>query len=74
MGKLPEQTLANLQTLSGMRQQLEATSNSLRGEQDRLALIERNIQAVRQGDVCDRAPGRGAGGDIAAVASLHAAA
>jgi polysaccharide chain length determinant protein (PEP-CTERM system associated) len=49
MGKLPEQTLANLQTLTGMRQQLEATSNSLRGEQDRLALIERNIQAVRQG-------------------------
>jgi polysaccharide chain length determinant protein (PEP-CTERM system associated) len=49
MGKLPEQTLANLQTLAGMRQQLEATSNSLRGEQDRLSLIERNIQAVRQG-------------------------
>jgi polysaccharide chain length determinant protein (PEP-CTERM system associated) len=49
MGKLPEQTLANLQTLAGMRQQLEATSNSLRGEQDRLALVERNIQAVRQG-------------------------
>jgi polysaccharide biosynthesis transport protein len=49
MGRLPEQTLANLETLSGMRQQLETTSNSLRGEQDRLALIERNIQAVRQG-------------------------
>ena len=49
MGKLPEQTAANLQTLSGLRQQIEATSNSLRGEQDRLALLERNIQAVRQG-------------------------
>jgi protein tyrosine kinase modulator len=49
MGNLPEQTLANLQTVAGMRQQLEATSNSLRGEQDRLSLVERNIQAVRQG-------------------------
>jgi polysaccharide chain length determinant protein (PEP-CTERM system associated) len=49
MGKLPEQTGANLQTLSGVRQQLEATSNSLRSEQDRLALIERQLQAVKQG-------------------------
>jgi succinoglycan biosynthesis transport protein ExoP len=49
MGRLPEQTAANLQTLGGLRQQLEATSNTLRSEQDRLALLERNIQAVRQG-------------------------
>jgi polysaccharide chain length determinant protein (PEP-CTERM system associated) len=49
MGQLPEQTGANLQTLAGVRQQLEATSNSLRAEQDRLALIERQMQAVRQG-------------------------
>jgi polysaccharide chain length determinant protein (PEP-CTERM system associated) len=49
IGKLPEQTLANLQTLSGLRQQLEATSNSLRSEQDRLGLIERQIQSMRQG-------------------------
>jgi polysaccharide chain length determinant protein (PEP-CTERM system associated) len=49
MGKLPEQTGANLQTLAGVRQQLEATSNSLRAEQDRLALIERQMQAVKQG-------------------------
>jgi polysaccharide chain length determinant protein (PEP-CTERM system associated) len=49
MGRLPEQTLANLQTLSGLRQQLESTSNTLRGEQDRLALVERQIQGLRQG-------------------------
>jgi polysaccharide biosynthesis transport protein len=49
MGKLPEQTLANLQTVSGMRQQLESTSNSLRSEQDALALIERQMQQMRQG-------------------------
>jgi polysaccharide chain length determinant protein (PEP-CTERM system associated) len=49
MGNLPEQTAANLGTLSGLRQQLEATSNSLRGEQDRLSLLERQIQSVREG-------------------------
>ena len=49
MGKLPEQSAANLGTLAGLRQQLEATSNSLRGEQDRLSLIERQVQSVREG-------------------------
>jgi succinoglycan biosynthesis transport protein ExoP len=68
MGKLPEQTGANLQTLSGLRQQVEATSNSLRGEQDRLALIERNIQAVRQGAY---ATGGGAPTGSARVATLQ---
>lgn len=49
MGRLPEQTLANLQTVSGMRQQLESTSNSLRSEQDRLSLLDRQIQQMKQG-------------------------
>lgn len=49
MGKLPEQTLANLQTLAGVRQQLESTSNTLRSEQDRLTYIERQIQSMKQG-------------------------
>jgi polysaccharide chain length determinant protein (PEP-CTERM system associated) len=49
MGKLPEQTPANLQTLAGVRQQLETTSNMLRSEQDRLSLLEREIQSIRQG-------------------------
>lgn len=49
MGQLPEQTQANLATLSGMRQQLESNSTALRGEQDRLSMIERQIEGLRQG-------------------------
>ena len=51
MGKLPEQAAANLQTVSGMRSQLDSTSTSLRAEQDRLSLIDREIQAMKQGAV-----------------------
>ncbi len=49
MGRLPEQTDANLQSLNGMRQQLESTNIALRGEQDRLSMIERQIEAMQQG-------------------------
>lgn len=49
MGQLPEQTQANLQTLSGLRQQLEANAMALRGEQDRLSMIERQIDSIRRG-------------------------
>ena len=49
MGRLPEQTGANLQTLNGLRQQLESTNTALRGEQDRLSMIERQLEAMRQG-------------------------
>ncbi|MGE3511227.1 MAG: Wzz/FepE/Etk N-terminal domain-containing protein [Vicinamibacterales bacterium] len=49
MGRLPEQTQANLQTLSGLRQQLEANATALRGEQDRLTVTERQIEALTQG-------------------------
>src|SRR4051812_45355337 len=49
MGRLPEQTGANLQTLSGLRQQLETSSTSLRGEQDRLSMIERQLEGLKQG-------------------------
>lgn len=49
MGTLPEQTQANLATLSGMRQQLEANATSLRSEQDRLSMLERQIELMRQG-------------------------
>jgi polysaccharide chain length determinant protein (PEP-CTERM system associated) len=61
MGRLPEQTEANLQALGTVRQQLDATSNNLRYEQDRLSFIERQIQAMRQG--ASSAP---AGGSAAA--------
>jgi polysaccharide chain length determinant protein (PEP-CTERM system associated) len=49
MGNLPEQTVANLQTLGVVRSQLESTTNNLRSEQDRLSLIERNMQSVKEG-------------------------
>jgi protein tyrosine kinase modulator len=49
MGRLPEQTAANLQTLSGLRQQLEANATALRGEQDRLSMIERQLEGLKQG-------------------------
>jgi polysaccharide chain length determinant protein (PEP-CTERM system associated) len=49
MGQLPEQTPANLSTLSGLRQQLEANATALRGEEDRLSMVERQIESVRQG-------------------------
>ena len=49
VGQLPEQTQANLQTLSGLRQQLDASATSLRGEQDRLSMIERQIEGMKQG-------------------------
>jgi len=49
MGKLPEQTLANLQTLSGVRSQLESTSNNLRSELDRLTMLDRQLQQMKDG-------------------------
>ncbi len=49
MGRLPEQTSANLQTLNGLRQQLASTDTALKSEQDRLSLIERQIEGMRQG-------------------------
>lgn len=49
MGALPEQTSANVQMVTGMQQQLDTTSNAIRGEQDRLSTIERNIDAARAG-------------------------
>jgi polysaccharide chain length determinant protein (PEP-CTERM system associated) len=49
MGRLPEQRDANLQMVATLSQRLEASSNSLRGEQDRLTMVERQIEAMRQG-------------------------
>ena len=47
MGSLPEQTDANLSMASGLRQQLESTAIALRGEQDRLTMIERQLEAMK---------------------------
>ena len=49
MGRLPEQTQANLQMVGGLRQHQENTAMSLRSEQDRLAMLERQIEAMKQG-------------------------
>jgi polysaccharide chain length determinant protein (PEP-CTERM system associated) len=49
MGNLPQQTMANLEMVSGMRRQLDSTSNSLRSEQDRLNLLDRQIQLMKEG-------------------------
>lgn len=57
IGRLPEQTPANLQTLASLRQQLEMNGTNLRHQQDRLALIERQIEAMEQ----QAANGNGAG-------------
>ena len=48
MGSLPEQTVANLQTVAGLRQQLDSTHNSLLSERDRLALTDREIQSMKK--------------------------
>ena len=49
MGRLPEQTNSNLAMVSAMQRQLESASTSTRGEQDRLTMIERQIENMQQG-------------------------
>ena len=64
MGRLPEQTQANLAMVAGLRQQQETTAMSLRSEQDRLAMIERQIEMMRRG-AADAPIGRGSAGATA---------
>ena len=49
MGRLPDQMEANIHMVNGMRQQLESISMELRGEQDRLRMVEGQLDAMRQG-------------------------
>lgn len=49
IGQLPEQTGVNLSMLSGLRQQMDTNASSLRGEQDRLSMIERQLEALTRG-------------------------
>ena len=58
MGRLPEQTQSNLSIAAGMRQQLGSTAIALRGEQDRLSMIERQIDGMKQGAGDVTLPGR----------------
>jgi polysaccharide chain length determinant protein (PEP-CTERM system associated) len=71
MGQLPEQTQANLQMLAGLRQQLEANATTLRGEQDRLTMIERQIEAYKQDADASSAAKGNAGTPESRIAALQ---
>jgi polysaccharide chain length determinant protein (PEP-CTERM system associated) len=49
MGRLPGQIEANISMLNGLRNQLESVSNQLRSEQDRLSMVESQIDAMKTG-------------------------
>jgi len=49
MGRLPEQMAANVQMVNGARSQFESISMQLRTEQDHLALVESQIDQMKQG-------------------------
>jgi polysaccharide chain length determinant protein (PEP-CTERM system associated) len=57
MGALPEQTQANVQLVTGLQQQLESVTNAIRGDQDRLTSVERQISALTTGSVTDPSSG-----------------
>jgi polysaccharide chain length determinant protein (PEP-CTERM system associated) len=48
MGRLPEQTNANLAMVSALQRQLESNVTATRGEQDRLSMFERQIDSMQQ--------------------------
>jgi succinoglycan biosynthesis transport protein ExoP len=48
IGRLPEQTQANLQTLTSLRQQLESNGMNVRHQQERLSMIQRQIETMEQ--------------------------
>lgn len=49
MGRLPDQMNANIQMVNGLRQQHESLSLQLRAEQDRLTMVESQIEQMKQG-------------------------
>jgi polysaccharide chain length determinant protein (PEP-CTERM system associated) len=63
IGRLPEQMQANLSIASGLRQQFEASTTALRGEQDRLSMIERQIDSMEKGNPEIVIVSRGGSGD-----------
>jgi succinoglycan biosynthesis transport protein ExoP len=68
MGALPEQTNANVAMVTGLQQQLESTVNALRGEQDRLSVIERQLEAMKSPTAGDAtSPAAGIAGPSAAA-------
>ncbi len=69
MGALPEQTNSNVAMATGLQQQLETTANAIRGEQDRLSVIESQLEALRTGTVGDGTVG---GTIVASPAAVRA--
>jgi polysaccharide biosynthesis transport protein len=65
MGRLPEQTNSNLAMVSAMQRQLESATTSTRGEQDRLSMIERQLESMQQGADEALASTRGSQGETA---------
>ena len=49
MGRLPDQINANVQMLNGLLQQQQSLAIQLRSEQDRLSLVEGQIEQMKQG-------------------------
>jgi polysaccharide chain length determinant protein (PEP-CTERM system associated) len=49
MGRLPDQINANVSMVNGLRQQHDALSLQLRSEQDRLSMLESQIDEMRRG-------------------------
>ena len=49
MGRLPDQMNANISMVNGLRQQHDSLSLQLRAEQDRLSMIEGQIDSMKQG-------------------------
>lgn len=53
IGRLPDQIPANVQMVNGARQQFESLSIQIRSQQDALAMIEGQLDAMRQGTGAD---------------------
>jgi len=70
VGQLPEQTQANLQTLSGLRQQMVANATASRSERDRLSLSDRQIDSIDKNTVDEPGAGRTADSVLTAEARV----
>lgn len=69
MGSLPEQTQSNVAQMTAAQQQLAAASNSLRAEQDRLLILERDIAGLKPMIADPANPGRSAGPSLSPAAA-----
>jgi polysaccharide chain length determinant protein (PEP-CTERM system associated) len=75
MGALPEQTDANVRLVTAAQQQLETVTNAIRGDQDRLTSVDRQISALTSGagdPAAPAAPGV-ASSSVTRIATLQAA-